>query len=670
MVFRLAVYGCLFALTPVPDPARAQTGETPLGTPDSVFENTSRTPVTYITSYDRDVSSGTWTQNVSYSMTQSHLALRTSGNYTAVDLTGGKNLGGTTGGIDGTLNFQASKRWILGLEGHFNKVSSTSYKYEAAQRQNRLKVTSQLNLAPARRLELRTLLSTELQQDHFLTLHLEQQPGIVTFSGSAGSDTLRSARDSIIAYGRQDGFNTAADWKPSGGFRLLTEASGNRNTPTFKSNFSGTDAGLYTTRENRTPIQQASGDYRYQTKASFARGATSIWMLLRRLHSDNQRLDRDKVHFIDDRIQLEHTLTDRRSGTMHVENSPFRGAQLVLDGTLERAFSTFVLRDYLTSLVSGKTLNSSFSYFPNPYDRVAIEFDLDNHTNERQSTSNGLKLFRFLQMNGSHRMSPRLSLTGGTSVSLLSFQYTGRDTTGDEDNLRTYLNVGANYTISPRCSTQVHFSSSRGHVIKIDPTQSGNNNVQTTYMLDALLKVGLSRSLQVAQNYLFSAFYQINDSPSLESRNSLNRNRRILTSVTDSLFPFASVQFVHDFNFRDSGTYSRPEGETVRRYNVASHLYVQSLAATLSMNPLRGIQLTISQILENSKTYRPDGPVDINNRWHLNIAGNVNREVSRGATLQGSVQHIGAYTERRATGGDLFQENTWVAGITFTKDFQ
>ena len=140
--------------------------------------------------------------------------------------------------------------------------------------------------------------------------------------------------------------------------------------------------------------------------------------------------------------------------------------------------------------------------------------------------------------------------------------------------------------------------------------------------------------------------------------------------MSDSLFPFASVQLLHDFTFRDSGTYSKPDGGTAREYNVSSHFYVQSLGATLSIRPLNGIQFTISQILENSKTYVPGAPVAVSNRWHLNIAGNVNREVSRGATLQGSVQHIGAYTERRVSGDDLFQENYWVAGITFTKDFQ
>jgi len=70
----------LFAGTPV----RAQTS-------GDVFSADSaqaiiRTPLLYDTSYDRDRSTGTWAQSLSYNYARQRLSLSANGNYTSIDL--------------------------------------------------------------------------------------------------------------------------------------------------------------------------------------------------------------------------------------------------------------------------------------------------------------------------------------------------------------------------------------------------------------------------------------------------------------------------------------------------------------------------------------------------------------------------------------------------------
>ena len=56
----------------------AQTPDDVIGTPDTVFTTAYvRVPISYVTSYDRDVSTGTWSQNLSYGITKPRFALAT-----------------------------------------------------------------------------------------------------------------------------------------------------------------------------------------------------------------------------------------------------------------------------------------------------------------------------------------------------------------------------------------------------------------------------------------------------------------------------------------------------------------------------------------------------------------------------------------------------------------
>jgi len=206
--------------------------------------------------------------------------------------------------------------------------------------------------------------------------------------------------------------------------------------------------------------------------------------------------------------------------------------------------------------------------------------------------------------------------------------------------------------------------------VAIDPSRSGNNNLQTSYQMDAQLKLGVTSRISVLQNYLLNAIYQIYDDAQAESKNVLSRIKRIDTTVGDSLFSFATLQLIHNYLFRDSGSYSRPAEGGDRLYNVGNETFQQSLGATLNVRPLEGIQLSVTQSLGNVTVNFPvSGARTINNRWNLTLGATVNRNLGASASLQGTVQHIGAYTERINPGDALGAEDDWLAGVTFHKDF-
>ena len=85
--------------------------------------------------------------------------------------------------------------------------------------------------------------------------------------------------------------------------------------------------------------------------------------------------------------------------------------------------------------------------------------------------------------------------------------------------------------------------------------------------MDATVRLKASRTLTVLQNYLINANYAIFDYN--ENANTLNRIRRIDTTILDSLFSFAVIQLTHNFQFQDRGRYTRDSEGEPRAYAVA-----------------------------------------------------------------------------------------------------
>jgi len=655
-------------------PAGAQTtDDTGLGGADTLFNHIGKTPISYMTSYNRDVSTGTWIQTLAYSLTRPRFLFSTSGDYSAVDYSGNQGLGSSNGDIAGRLSFRAMKNLYLNLDGTFSKLSSHDIVSESSQRKDRLKLSTQYDVTPIKTLTVRTFLSSEFQQDHTLTVRplgfetARTYPVVNGLGDTVRTDTIfvTDQRDSTFMSGRQDGLSGQVDWKPKPWFDMLTDASGSRVTPkteSFLRDFGrasdNTAAQHITPNEFESPNDNTS----YRTKLTYtgARGTLSTLTLSQ---------SRSNQQFFEQLLRSqEHLSNDQRRAAWHAERSAFRGTVLSVDGVLDRSLSLYTLRANRSSLVAGRSLQASLNYNPSYITRASLTFDLDNHRNSRQQTGNGLNLTRFLQANASRRMTSRLTIDAAGTVSLTSYQYV--DSVLDQDNVRSYLNFGGGYHVSSACSTTVHFSRSQGHIVAIDASRSGNNNLQTTYQLDASLRMGLGTRLSVNQSYLINAVYQIYDAAAAEAKNVLSRIRRIDTTLADSLVSYATLQVVHNFLFRDSGSYTRSSPDEGRAYSVGSEIYQQSLSATLSVRPAQGVQMFATQSLGSTKSRFPATETrSVNNRWTLLLGASVNRTILGDATLNGSVQHVGAYTERQ-TAEDLLQEqNDWIAGVTLTKDF-
>ena len=645
-----------------------------LGGVDTLFLHPKQTPVTYITTYDRDVSSGTWIQSLNYTMAKTRYLLSLDGNSNATEFFTGSGLGSGSGAFDGSVFFVPTRNWVVGVNGTFNKISSTDPISQSTQRQNRLKVTSQYTVKPVREVDLRAALFSEFQQDHTLTLRPLGQEKTKYFTvynalgDSIGVDSLfvRDQRDSTYMSGRNDGMTLQADWKLNPRLRIISNANGSRVQPVTNSYLRdiGRDVGgAQAEHRDFTRYESPNSNLNFDSKATYTgfRGLQT-WLWLKRLKSSQQYFD--KLSRTQEGLDL-----DRRSAQLHVEQSPWAGVQVTLDGLVDRNLSQYTVRTSRTSLVSGRSFKGTVGYNPSVLTRAGLEFDLERHQNSRQSASaNGANVSHFLQATGAHRLTSRLSVDLVSSMSLTSFQYD--DHVLDRDNLRSYINVGGGYQVSARCSTTVHFSTSRGHSVALDPSQSGDNNVQNTYQMDATLRLRLTPCTGIEQNYSLNAFYQIYDASAAESKNILSRIRRIDTTLNDSLFPFAQLQLRHNFLFFDTGSYRRLTPEESRRYSVTSQTYQQTLAASLILKPITGIDLFVIQSLGNISTNVPAiAATTISTRWNLAVGANVLRGMRDGSELRGTVQHVGGYTEQRLPTDPLNEQNDWIVSAQYTKPF-
>jgi len=640
--------------------------------PDSVLEQASLSPIGYDTSYNRDLSTGTWTQVLSYGLNRGRLALNANGSSTTVAFPRSPGLGGRNGSFGGSLFYRATGNWIWTLNGTFNRVVSTDVVSETSQRQNRLKINSQYTLTPVRAVSLTGIVSSEFQQDHGLTVRPlgQERLRLLTRYNAAGDSVgvdsifVHDQRDSTYMSGRQDGATVLVAWNPKSWLQMTGDASGTRVNPVTTSqlrDFARALDGSAVEAVDRSRFESPNTSESYQTKVTFTgiRRMTA-WANARGLHNTQQYFDKSLRN-------QEQLSLDQRFGILHAEFLPILGLQVGAEASTSRSLSGYALRANRSSLVTSRSVTTFLSYMPSPRSRAGVTLNLDNQKNERQANGNGTNISRLLQVSGGHRVSSRLSLDAAGTVSLTSFQYV--DSILDQDNARTYVNVGGGYTVSDRCSTLVHFSATRGHTVAIDPSRSGNNNVQSTYQMDAILRVGVSRTLSIIQNYLLNAIYQIYDDTQSESRSVLSRIRRIDTTVADSLFTFASIRVNHNFLFLDSGSFTKPPGGERREYNVGSETYQQTFGATLGIQPAGGVGLFVTQSLANTKTNFPSAKTKtVDNRWNLTFGATVQRSLPGGASITGSAQHIGSYTEARSPLLPRNEQDDWLAGVTFHKD--
>ena len=197
---------------------------------------------------------------------------------------------------------------------------------------------------------------------------------------------------------------------------------------------------------------------------------------------------------------------------------------------------------------------------------------------------------------------------------------------------------------------------------------SGGNNVQTTYQMDALVRLQASPTFSIYQNYQLNANYLIYDYD--EKRNTLNRIRRIDTTLLDSLFSFATIRLTHNFFFQDRGAYRRASEDEPREYSVDQESYAQNLSIAVAIRLMNGVIAGATQSLGNTRNFFPSPALNTNrNRWNLNVGLTVDRELPGELRLNGVVQRIGEYTERPGPLPPLDVVDYWLAGVTLMKDF-
>jgi len=631
-----------------------------LTVPDTLFRAPSMPGPDYLTVYDRDNTRSNWTQNLTYTRNSRRFAISANGNITTQELSGFENKS-TFGQFSGRVSARLTRRWVVSMDGRHNMSATTDGSRDAESRRNRLQFRSQYTLNPTDGLTLVGAISSEFRRDHDLA---ERRTLKQAFTAPGVVDTLRVQRDSSFTTGRQDGLLGSMDWRPKAWLSVNGTANVSRVRPTqfslvrdFTNAQGGSGGGYVVGSPQRT--NEPTDNAAYTSKISFTKF---------RGHTFDVNLSKsalDQSTFDKQLRGQERASFDRNSGSFRLQ-SVFRGKySLIVDGTLVRSERVYALRTNYTSLVRTRQLSSTAGY-SDANTRFSTSFSVGRNRSERQTTGNGTILDRMLSANGYRKVSGRLAVDATAAVSLQTAKY--EDERSDQDVTRINLNAGGGYRVSAACSTTVHFSTTRSHGIFIDPSASSTNAVQSTYQMNATMRLQVSRTFWLNQNYLLSADYRVFDFT--EDQNFLNRVRRIDTDIIDTVFSFAYVRLTHNFIFRDQGTYSRDFGEASRQYRVAVETYDQTLAATVGIKVARGVRLSAMQSLLNQRNhYLADDSRTLRNRWNLTGGIEIERPVWNGALLSGAIRHIGSYDEQVLPNTPNNEEAYWIAGITFQKQF-
>lgn len=676
----LALGATLLGLALLAAPALAQIGgPEQIGTPDSVFAEQPRIPISYSTTYDRGATTTTWGQSLTWGLSRKRLSLST--NASSVATRNLKtNLGRNTSGQIGTqISMVLVPRWILSANGQFSSVVPHGTQQDALQRRNRLQLQTQYEVDPTSTLSLRALVSSEFRRDFDETERLRQDLVV------ASTDTLRLSRldTSARTIARQDGASGQLQWKPAKWIQANVTGNWSRARPTTRIDSlftatllaTGAPAQLRSTGTLEEPIAESRMESSLGITGAhgFSLGAT-----LRAVESGH-------IYF-DPGAGREHWSLNSRYGSLHVEHAPIPGLSYSLDGSISRASNEFATRRTSTNRTDGRSAVANIGW-NRPGTSLSLMFNVQSSEVGQQvdrygapdPLRNGETIVRFLTASGSRRLSRRLKVDGVATASLFSSLY--QNPKNDHDLARTFLSAGGGYSVSPQCSLTVHFSTNRSFNRYIDASNSGSNNVVSDYQMLAVMNVRASRDITIAQNYLLSASYRIADDPRQESTNTLVRNRRIDTTAADTLFSFAYARLTHSFLFQDLGPFLREVPGQDRRYVVSSERYSQTIEAAFGFTPATGISLLVSQKLGNTRDHQlATGSRTTQNRWNLTAGMDLDRELPGGAALHASVQHIGEYSERPSEcdganpppscfAFDPQRSDYWVAGVALQRNF-
>ena len=626
-------------------------------TPDSFLvegaaQEAPRNPISYFTTYDLNISRSTWTQNLSYNHTGKRFTLGASGATNVLTPIRGLETEGRDGSITGNISFIATKQWVWNLNGLFDMSSNEDARSSTKRRQNKVQARTSYTKSLLPGLTGTALAFTELQQEQGLSRK------------SIPPDTL--ARDSTYTSGRRDGVSGKLTWSPGAWLAVNGLAAGNWNhltTNTQQRKFAPViTGGMNLVSDSLSSLETPTGDERYEASASY-RGIPRLVV-----NGALRSLSGTQTMWAFARRGLDALSWYDRSANLKVEHTPVAGGGVTLEGSFGQVYRSYRLQDNFNTL--GRTHSGSANFFLfRTGSRLMGGLQLNRVRNDLQKAQNGLVVNRAANLSGARKMTDRLWLEGAGTVSLFTRKYD--DPIADRDDLRGYANVGGGYRVSSRCSTAVHFSVNRSHAVAIDAAAAAENNVQTSYQMDAALRLQVTQSFQIWQNYQINANYFVYDFDFQEDRNSLTRIRRIDTVLSDSLFDFAILRLTHNFQAQDRGTYSRSAEGGDRKYGVSQEFYVQNLSITVGIRPLEGVSFLATQSLGNSRNYfyAPRAPDTKRNRWNLNLTATVDRTLPGDLSLQGSVQRIGEYTEADEKLPRRDEVDYWLAVASLQKNF-
>ncbi|HET9252769.1 MAG TPA: hypothetical protein VFP58_11705 [Candidatus Eisenbacteria bacterium] len=642
---------CVVVFGPGPGDARAQES---WEIPDTALAEQAQTrqPITYFTAYDLNVSRSTWSQTLSYNHVGTRVSFGADASTNILTPVRGLETEGRDGSITPRLTVRATNRWLWSLDGLFDTSSNEDKHSSTKRRQNKVQLRTQYSAPILPGLTGTGLLFTELQQEQGLSRKSLPPDGL--------------ARDSTYTSGRRDGVSGRLLWTPSSWLQVTGTGSGNWNhltTKTRQLQYQPVEfgEGMVESVDVSTITETPTGDERYETRA-FYRGIpkTEVAATLR---SQNGT----QTMYAYTRRGLETLSWYDRAANLRVEHNPLPGGQVVVEGTVSRVFREYQLQSNLNALGVTHSGSANFALF-RPSRRIMAGFQISRVRNDRQITQNGEIINRAMNASGSTRITDRLWLEGAGTLSLYSRRYD--NPIADKDDQRAYMNVGGGYRVSSRCSTAVHFSVTRAHAVATDAGAASENNVQTSYQMDAILKLRVTPTIHILQNYQINANYFIYDFDVREGRNTLTRIRRIDTVLTDSLFDFAVLRLTHNFFAQDRGSYTRTVADGPREYGVSQESYVQNLSLMVGLRLFPGVTLSATQSLGNTRNYFYAPTTTTNfNRWNLNVGAQVDRTLPGDLVLQGNIQRIGEFTEANEKLPRRDEVDYWLAGASLQKDF-
>jgi hypothetical protein len=654
--------------------ARAQEeDESAMVIPDSVFQASPRSPISYNTQYTQDQSRNGWTQSLDYGRNWRSLAMSISGSSGTSEDVAKNGSRSTNGDISGRIDWRAARRWIVSMNGRYSmgSIADGGRASNSEQRRNTLSFLTQYRLPLYKNAALTLSGNSDFQRNFDL------RNGETSRDGAAGDpDTITAQRDSFYTAGRYDGYRAQVTLPTMRGLTFDGKMFGNRARPTFTSLRRFTSS--LSTGGEVSDSTAAEPDTVLPTSAFFLDGALTFDRLrATKLALRAKRSNQDQAYADLGNLEFEEYSSTSDVYTLDLNTAPIPGLSLTAAGSSNQTLREYKVKSNLNSLITSREASTGAAY-SKPGTMAFVNLTLNRTRADRQAKANGVTLTRLLTTNVQQRLRGNLWLVGLGTATLSSYRYDFQKLTtadsartfspDDRDQVSAFGNVGMRFGITPRCSTTVTFSVSKVHNVALDASRSNGNLATTIYQLNGGLRLPLERNLSIGQDYILTATYRFFDYD--EEANDLSRVFRIDTSMADTLFPFAYLRLDHHYYFFDRGDFTPVEPGGPNAYGVAQDQIQQTLEGTVGIRPRAGVTFVVKQSMVDTKNHDLINQTSQGGQqWNLSLSLEVNRSFWNGAGIIGAIRREERYQTRSQLDGAIGKEAHWIAGITFQKDF-